>query len=89
MILTGPSRNFFKKRFFQKHPVLKILAIIFFMFLLPITLSYSGYLFALKMDELHFVPPNLDPRLGKLLYLPCTFIPFFCGLSLYSWLSRD
>ncbi|HCA5183291.1 TPA: hypothetical protein MW242_002923 [Acinetobacter baumannii] len=89
MILTGPSRSFFKKRVFQKNPILRILAQIFFLLLLPSILGCCGYILAFNLDVLYFGATNPAPGLGNLLYIPFTFIPFFCGLFFYMWLNKD
>lgn len=89
MILTAPSRSFFKKRVFQRNPILRRLAQIFFLLLLPSILGFIGYVLAFNLDVLYFSVTNPLPRLGHLLYLPFTFIPFFCGLFFYMWLDKD
>lgn len=89
MFLTGPSRSFFKKRVFQKYPILRKLAQIFFLLLLPSILGFCGYILAFNLDVLYFGATNPASRLGNLLYLPFTLFPLFCGMFFYLWLDKD
>lgn len=89
MILAGPSRSFFKKRIFEKLPILRILVRLFFMLLLPFFLGFCGYLLAFNLHVLIFGASNPLLVLGNLFYLPFTLVPFFCGLFFYMWLDKD
>lgn len=85
MILNGPSKDFFKRRFFQNHKVLKVILYFFFMLIFPILLGVMGFYISTTIGNFfgfgvveHFFTS-----------VPLTLGFFIFGLGFFLWLTKD
>lgn len=85
MILSGPSRDFFKRRFFQNHKFLKITLYIFFMAIFPILLGILGFILSASIGDFF----DLGSVEKFLVSIPFTFGLFIFGMSFFIWLIKD
>lgn len=85
MILSGPSKDFFKRRFFQNHKFLKVILYIFFMAIFPILLGIMGF----------FISTNIGNFFGFgvvehfFISVPFTLGLFIFGMGFFLWLTKD
>ncbi|PZO90993.1 MAG: hypothetical protein DI631_11215 [Acinetobacter johnsonii] len=85
MILSGPSKDFFKRRFFQNHKVLKVMLYIFFMAIFPILLSVMGFFISTNIGTIF----SFGVVEHFFLSVPLTLGFFIFGLCFFLWLTKD